>query len=101
MMADDKLVIAVGSTSNDHGVPGLEHCFQLKTVPDAQAIRRRVMSELLVSHRTTDLDTISSSISQLGTRFPTNHISRRTEEITLIRGLWRWTNRCRIRGRVG
>ncbi|KAI9637628.1 putative 64 kDa mitochondrial NADH dehydrogenase [Dioszegia hungarica] len=42
----DKLVIAVGSTSNDHGVPGLEHCFQLKTVPDAQGIRRRVMTNL-------------------------------------------------------
>ncbi len=27
---DDKLVIAVGSTSNTHGVPGLEHSFQLK-----------------------------------------------------------------------
>ncbi|EIW68421.1 hypothetical protein TREMEDRAFT_71992 [Tremella mesenterica DSM 1558] len=40
----DKLIIAVGSTSNDHGVKGLEHCFQLKTVPDAQAIRRRVMN---------------------------------------------------------
>ena len=46
---DDKLVIAVGSTSNDHGVQGLEHCFQLKTVPDAQAIRRRVMSESTVA----------------------------------------------------
>ncbi len=44
--ADDKLVIAVGSTSNDHGVKGLEHCFQLKTIPDAQAIRRRIMSML-------------------------------------------------------
>ena len=43
--ADDKLVIACGSTSNTHGVKGLEHCFQLKTVPDAQLIRRRVMSE--------------------------------------------------------
>ncbi|KAL7419107.1 hypothetical protein Q5752_005943 [Cryptotrichosporon argae] len=42
----DKLVIACGSTSNDHGVKGLEHCFQLKTVPDAQAIRRRVMANL-------------------------------------------------------
>ncbi|KAJ4487664.1 hypothetical protein J3R30DRAFT_3430235 [Lentinula aciculospora] len=39
----DKLVIAVGSTSSTHGVPGLEHCFQLKTIADAQAIRRRVM----------------------------------------------------------
>ena len=45
MGIDDKLVIAVGSASNDHGVKGLEHCFQLKTVPDAQAIRRRIMSE--------------------------------------------------------
>lgn len=27
---DDKLVIAVGSKSNDHGVKGLENCFQLK-----------------------------------------------------------------------
>ncbi|KAF8643820.1 hypothetical protein AX16_008838 [Volvariella volvacea WC 439] len=39
----DKLVIAVGSTSSTHGVPGLENCFQLKTIADAQAIRRRVM----------------------------------------------------------
>ncbi|RSH82305.1 hypothetical protein EHS25_006015 [Saitozyma podzolica] len=42
----DKLIIAVGSTSNSHGVKGLEHCFQLKTIPDAQAIRRRVMTNL-------------------------------------------------------
>lgn len=42
----DKLVIAVGSSSNTHGVPGLEHCFQLKTIPDAQAIRRRIMDNL-------------------------------------------------------
>ncbi|KAG7092740.1 hypothetical protein E1B28_009068 [Marasmius oreades] len=39
----DKLVIAVGSTSSTHGVPGLEHCFQLKTIADAQQIRRRIM----------------------------------------------------------
>ncbi|KAF5380948.1 hypothetical protein D9615_004141 [Tricholomella constricta] len=39
----DKLVIAVGSTSSTHGVPGLENCFQLKTIADAQAIRRRIM----------------------------------------------------------
>jgi NADH dehydrogenase FAD-containing subunit len=38
----DKLVIAVGSTSATHGVPGLEHCYQLKTIADAQAIRRRI-----------------------------------------------------------
>ncbi|WVQ72061.1 hypothetical protein IAR50_001605 [Cryptococcus sp. DSM 104548] len=42
----DKLVIAIGSTTNNHGVKGLEHCYQLKTVPDAQAIRRKVMGNL-------------------------------------------------------
>ncbi|KAF8629995.1 hypothetical protein AX15_003166 [Amanita polypyramis BW_CC] len=39
----DKLVIAVGSSSATHGVPGLEYCFQLKSIRDAQAIRRRVL----------------------------------------------------------
>uniref|UniRef100_A0A8H8CLV4 EF-hand domain-containing protein n=1 Tax=Psilocybe cubensis TaxID=181762 RepID=A0A8H8CLV4_PSICU len=39
----DKIVIAVGSSSSTHGVPGLENCFQLKTIGDAQAIRRRIM----------------------------------------------------------
>jgi len=38
----DKLIIAVGSTSTTHGVTGLDHSFQLKTVADAQAIRRRI-----------------------------------------------------------
>jgi NADH dehydrogenase FAD-containing subunit len=42
----DKLVIAVGSSTSTHGVPGLEHCFQLKSIPDAQAIRRRIMTNL-------------------------------------------------------
>ncbi|KAF8809117.1 nucleotide-binding domain-containing protein [Phlegmacium glaucopus] len=39
----DKLVIAVGSSSSTHGVPGLENCLQLKTISDAQSIRRRIM----------------------------------------------------------
>lgn len=39
----DKLIVAVGSTSSTHGVPGLENCFQLKTIGDAQAIRRRIL----------------------------------------------------------
>ncbi|KAI8982839.1 nucleotide-binding domain-containing protein [Trametes punicea] len=39
----DKLVIAVGSTSSTHGVPGLEHCYQLKTISDAQAIRKGLL----------------------------------------------------------
>lgn len=40
----DKLIIACGSVSSTHGVPGLEHCFQLKTISDAQAIRRRIIN---------------------------------------------------------
>jgi NADH:quinone reductase (non-electrogenic) len=46
----DKLVIACGSTSSTHGVPGLENCLQLKSIGDAQAIRRRLlgMSNLLL-----------------------------------------------------
>ncbi|KDR73557.1 hypothetical protein GALMADRAFT_251296 [Galerina marginata CBS 339.88] len=39
----DKIIIAVGSTSSTHGVPGLQNCFQLKSIGDAQAIRRRIM----------------------------------------------------------
>jgi NADH dehydrogenase FAD-containing subunit len=42
----DKLIIAVGSTQATHGVDGLEHCFQLKTIPDALAIRRRILGEM-------------------------------------------------------
>lgn len=45
----DKLVVAVGSTSSTHGVPGLENCFQLKTIGDAQAIRRRVMDNFEIA----------------------------------------------------
>ncbi|CAH0058602.1 unnamed protein product [Clonostachys solani] len=39
----DKLVIAVGSTTNPHGVKGLEHAFFLKNVDDARKIRNRVI----------------------------------------------------------
>lgn len=35
----DRLIVAVGSVTNDHGVPGLENCFHLKTVQDARRIR--------------------------------------------------------------
>lgn len=42
----DRLILAMGSTNSTHGVPGLENCFQLKTVSDAQAIRRRIMENL-------------------------------------------------------
>ncbi|KZV92890.1 nucleotide-binding domain-containing protein [Exidia glandulosa HHB12029] len=40
----DKLVIACGSVSATHGVPGLENCYQLKTIEDARNIRRRILS---------------------------------------------------------
>ena len=43
----DKIVIAVGSSSSTHGVPGLENCLQLKTIGDAQSIRRRIMGMTL------------------------------------------------------
>jgi NADH dehydrogenase len=39
----DKLIIAVGSVSATHGVPGLEHCFQLKTISDSRSLRRRIL----------------------------------------------------------
>ncbi|KAG8924862.1 hypothetical protein FRC02_010144 [Tulasnella sp. 418] len=45
----DKLVIAVGSVSASHGVTGLNHCFQLKTIGDAREIRRRVIENFEVA----------------------------------------------------
>lgn len=39
----DRLVIAVGSVSATYGVKGLDHCFQLKTIEDAQKMRRRII----------------------------------------------------------
>ncbi|KAK9471467.1 pyridine nucleotide-disulfide oxidoreductase-domain-containing protein [Dipodascopsis tothii] len=39
----DKLVVAVGSKSNTHGVEGLENCHFLKTIEDARRIRQRVV----------------------------------------------------------
>ncbi|CAO3651540.1 unnamed protein product [Cunninghamella echinulata] len=42
----DKLVIAVGSTSISHGIEGLEHTVQLKTINDALNIRRRIIGNV-------------------------------------------------------
>lgn len=39
----DKVVIAVGSISNTHGVKGLEFTNQLKTAEDALCIRRKIL----------------------------------------------------------
>ncbi|KAG6331259.1 hypothetical protein ID866_7829 [Astraeus odoratus] len=45
----DKLVIGCGSVSSTHGVQGLENCFQLKTISDAQAIRRRIINNFEIA----------------------------------------------------
>ncbi|KAH8809055.1 hypothetical protein F5884DRAFT_753560 [Xylogone sp. PMI_703] len=42
----DKLVIAVGSTTNPHGVKGLENCHFLKDIEDAQKIRNHILTNL-------------------------------------------------------
>jgi NADH dehydrogenase len=39
----DKLVVAVGSNTNTHGVEGLEYCHFLKTIVDARDIRNHIM----------------------------------------------------------
>jgi NADH:ubiquinone reductase (H+-translocating) len=39
----DKLVIAVGASTNTHGVNGLEHVHFLKTIRDAKDIRKHIM----------------------------------------------------------
>jgi NADH:ubiquinone reductase (H+-translocating) len=42
----DKLVVGVGSTTNTHGVNGLEHCHFLKSVEDARGIRHQILTNL-------------------------------------------------------
>lgn len=42
----DKLIIAVGSVTNPHGVKGLENCHFLKDINDARMIRNQVMKNL-------------------------------------------------------
>ncbi|KAL8840708.1 MAG: hypothetical protein Q9170_001226 [Blastenia crenularia] len=42
----DKLVIGVGSTTNAHGVKGLENCYFLKDIEDARQIRNKVLQNL-------------------------------------------------------
>ncbi|KAM5354180.1 hypothetical protein ACJ41O_000830 [Fusarium nematophilum] len=42
----DKLVVAVGSTTNPHGVKGLENAFFLKDINDARKIRNQVIHNL-------------------------------------------------------
>lgn len=42
----DKLVVAVGSTSNTHGVEGLQYCDRLKSAEDALDIKRKIKNNL-------------------------------------------------------
>lgn len=45
----DRIVVAVGSITNDHGVPGLENCFHLKTISDARRIRSHILDNLEIA----------------------------------------------------
>lgn len=42
----DKLVLAVGSQTNPHGVKGLDNCFFLKDIRDARLIRNQIIQNL-------------------------------------------------------
>ena len=42
----DKLIVGVGSTTNPHGVKGLENCNFLKTIEDARNIKTKVLRNL-------------------------------------------------------
>ncbi|VCU39215.1 Bgt-60043 [Blumeria graminis f. sp. tritici] len=42
----DKLVIGVGSSSNTHGVKGLENCHLLKDIGDARHIKNHILTNL-------------------------------------------------------
>lgn len=52
----DKLVIGVGSTTNPHGVKGLEHCHFLKDISDARKIRNAVINNLEIASLPTTSD---------------------------------------------
>lgn len=42
----DKLIVAVGCTTNTHGVNGLQYCHFLKSVQDARSMRHKIVSNL-------------------------------------------------------
>ena len=45
----DRLIVAVGSVTNSHGVPGLDNCFHLKTIGDARKIRTHILDNLEIA----------------------------------------------------
>ncbi|KAL8315084.1 hypothetical protein RB593_008591 [Gaeumannomyces tritici] len=52
----DKLVIGVGSSTNPHGVKGLENCYFLKDIRDARKIRNQVVHNLELASLPTTSD---------------------------------------------
>ena len=52
----DKLVVAVGSVTNTHGIKGLEHCFRLKTIKDARDLRKHLVDNLEIAALPTQTD---------------------------------------------
>ncbi|KAK8143455.1 hypothetical protein G3M48_007241 [Beauveria asiatica] len=53
----DKLVVAVGSVTNPHGVKGLENAFFLKDINDARMIRNKIIHNLELACLPTTSDT--------------------------------------------
>ncbi|CAO1622589.1 unnamed protein product [Parajaminaea phylloscopi] len=45
----DKLIVAVGSVTSTHGVPGLQNAFHLKEIDDARGIRSRILDNLEIA----------------------------------------------------
>ncbi|KAJ9613448.1 hypothetical protein H2200_003390 [Cladophialophora chaetospira] len=52
----DKLILSVGSTTNPHGVKGLENCNFLKTIEDARLIKLKVLHNLEIACLPTTTD---------------------------------------------
>ncbi len=52
----DKLIVAVGSVTNPHGVKGLDNCYFLKDINDARMIRNKVIQNLELSCLPTTTD---------------------------------------------
>jgi hypothetical protein len=92
----DKLIIAVGSSSATHGVPGLRHSFQLKTVGDAQTIRRRIMGDCLTSSCIV-CQAYLIECRQFRNGKLTMHLPGRSQASIELCGLRRGTYRCRDR----
>ena len=87
----DKLVIGVGSSTNPHGVKGLENCYVLKDIRDARKIRNQVVHNLeLASLPTTSdeerrrlLSFVISGGGPTGVEFAAELVDLLNEDLTL------------------